>query len=203
MSDLVIGPLLRHVGEHDATVWVETEQPCTVEVLGHRERTWTVGGHHYALVVVEGLSAGSTTPYDVRLDGEVVWPPAGSKLPPPRIRTLDPDHPLRVVFGSCRYATPAAVTDDKHFDADALDAYAKRMARLPDERWPDALLLLGDQVYADETSDTVRAKIRDAAGHQCRAVRAGGGLRGVHLALPRVAGATRTSAGCCRRSRPR
>ena len=161
MSDLVIGPLLRHVGEHDATVWVETDQPCTVEVLGHRERTWTVGGHHYALVVVEGLSTGSTTPYDVRLDGEVVWPPAGSKLPHPRIRTLDPDNPLRVVFGSCRYATPAAVTDDKHFDADALDTYAKRMARLPDERWPDALLLLGDQVYADETSDTVRAKIRD------------------------------------------
>ena len=42
--------------------------------------------------------------------------------------------------------------DDEHFDADALDAYAQRMARLPEDRWPDALLLLGDQVYADETS---------------------------------------------------
>ena len=66
-----------------------------------------------------------------------------------------------MVFGSCRYATPEAVTDDDHFDADALDTYAKRMARLPDDRWPDALLLLGDQVYADETSDAVRAKIRE------------------------------------------
>ncbi len=161
MTDLVIGPLLRHVGEHDATVWVETDRACTVEVLGHTERTWQVGGHHYALVVVEGLAKGSTTPYDVRLDGEVVWPPSDSTLPPPRIRTLDPDSPLRVVFGSCRYATPEAVTDDDHFDADALDTYAKRMARLPDDRWPDALLLLGDQVYADETSEAVRAKIRE------------------------------------------
>ena len=111
--------------------------------------------------MVEGLAKGSTTAYDVRLDGEVVWPPADSTLPHPRIRTLDPDKPLRVVFGSCRYATPEAVTDDDHFDADALDTYAKRMARLPDDRWPDALLLLGDQVYADETSDAVRAKIRE------------------------------------------
>ena len=40
MTDLVLGPLLRHVGEHDATVWVETDRACTVEVLGHTERTW-------------------------------------------------------------------------------------------------------------------------------------------------------------------
>src|SRR5215218_7447057 len=31
MSKLVLGPLLRYVGETDATVWVETDQPCEVE----------------------------------------------------------------------------------------------------------------------------------------------------------------------------
>ena len=37
MPSLVLGPLLRHVGEHDATVWVETDAACTVEVLGHTD----------------------------------------------------------------------------------------------------------------------------------------------------------------------
>jgi hypothetical protein len=160
MSDLVLGPLLRHVGDTDATVWVETDAPCTVEVLGHAERPWTVAGHHYALVVVQGLEQGATTSYDVRLDGEVVWPPADSAMPPSRIRTMDPATPLRVVFGSCRYATPEAVTGDNRFEPDALDTYAQRMARLPDDRWPDALLLVGDQVYADEPSEATRERIR-------------------------------------------
>ena len=35
-------------------------------------------------------SPGTTTPYEVRLDGERVWPPAGSALPPPRIRRAAP-----------------------------------------------------------------------------------------------------------------
>ncbi len=160
MARLVLGPLLRHVGEQDATVWVETDAPCTVGVLGHQERTWNVAGHHYALVCIEGLERGSSTPYDVRLDGEVAWPPAGSAYPPPRIRTIAPGRPLRLVFGSCRYSRPEAVRDDPHFDADALDAYAQRMTRMPGDRWPDALVLLGDQVYADETSARTKERIR-------------------------------------------
>jgi PhoD-like phosphatase len=160
MPRLVLGPLLRHVGERDATVWVETDEPCTVEVLGHREHTWTVSGHHYALVCIEGLEAGSCTPYDVQLNGTVDWPPPASSYPPSRIRTLAPGRPLRVVFGSCRYARPEAVAGNTKFDADALDAYATRMARLPDERWPDAVVLLGDQVYADETTEETKERIR-------------------------------------------
>ena len=157
---LVIGPLLRHVGHSDATVWVETDRPATVEVLGHAERTWEAGGHHVALVCIEGLPAGATTTYDVRLDGARVWPEAHDPRPAPRIRTLDPARPLTVVFGSCRYARPDAVADDNHFDADALDTYAKRMAARPEGQWPDALLLLGDQVYADEPTAGTRARIR-------------------------------------------
>ena len=33
MAGLILGPLLRYVGETEATVWVETDAPCTVEVL--------------------------------------------------------------------------------------------------------------------------------------------------------------------------
>src|SRR5919112_2432015 len=148
---LVLGPLLRYVGDTCATVWVETDRPCTVEILGAQARTWGVHGHHYALVVVDGLTPGSETPYDVRLDGVQVWPEPGNRYPASVIRTLG-DERLRLTFGSCRRAAPF---DRKHLrkvGADALVALARRMAGGDRTGWPHQLLLLGDQVYADEPS---------------------------------------------------
>ena len=160
MTRLLIGPVLRHVGHTDATVWVETDEPCSVEVLGSREHTWTVAGHHYALVVIDGLEPGSTTAYEVRLDGERAWPPLIGDRPPSVIRTLGSDRPLRVAFGSCRYGRAAVKLADKHFDADALACCARRMVEQDPSEWPDALLMLGDQVYADETSTATQRRIR-------------------------------------------
>ena len=62
MPRLLIGPVLRHVGTTDATVFVETDEACEVEVLGSREHTWLAGGHHYALVTVEDLAPARTEP---------------------------------------------------------------------------------------------------------------------------------------------
>jgi hypothetical protein len=157
---LLIGPILRHVGTTDATVWVETDAPVEVTVFGHRERTWTVGGHHYALVTVEGLAPGTTTPYEVHLDGEIAWPPLNSTRPPSVIRTLGDDAPLHLAFGSCRYGRAATTINDKHFAPDALAALGRRTAARPSEEWPDALLMVGDQVYADETSAATQRRIR-------------------------------------------
>ena len=72
---VVLGPLLRYVGTETATVWVETAAPTEVEVLGHRARTFHVEGHHYALVLIENLEPGTINPYEVLLDGHLVWPP--------------------------------------------------------------------------------------------------------------------------------
>src|SRR5690349_16801760 len=102
---LVLGPLLRYVGTTMATVWVETSAPTTLEVLGHRARTFQVHGHHYALVVIEGLTPGTVTPYDVRLDGEVVWPPADGR-PLPAIHTREGERSALLAFGSCRVMAP-------------------------------------------------------------------------------------------------
>jgi hypothetical protein len=157
---LLIGPVLRHVGRTDATIWVETDAPCEVSVLDAREHTWTVAGHHYALVVVTGLTPGSATPYEVRLDGEPAWPPLDSDRPPSLIRTLGDGTSVRVAFGSCRYGRAAVKLADPHFDPDALACFARRMAHTDPEEWPDALLMLGDQVYADETSEATRRRIR-------------------------------------------
>ena len=157
--NLILGPLLRYAGETEATVWVETDAACEVEVLGHRSRTFEIEGHDYALVRITGLEPGEIYEYEVTLDGERAWPEEGSDLPPPVIRTMEPDGELNLSFGSCRISVPheppfTLDTDARGegYERDALYALALRMMREPHESWPDALLLLGDQVYADEVS---------------------------------------------------
>src|SRR4051794_4896052 len=125
---LLLGPLLRHVDSGSATVWVETDRPCEVAVLGRRARTFCVGGHHYALVVVEGLEAGSSTPYEVALDDVRVWPPQQSAFPPSRIRTPGRSGAFRIAFGSCRYATPGTADVRDGIPPDALDTFAASVA---------------------------------------------------------------------------
>jgi DNA-binding transcriptional regulator YhcF (GntR family) len=154
---LLLGPLLRHVDPVSATVWVETDRPCVVDILGRTARTFCVGGHHYALVLVEDLEPGSTTPYEVRLDDAQVWPPSDSEFPPSRIRTPGRPGPFRLAFGSCRYASPGTVEDSEGIPPDALDLYAGQVAALPEDQWPDALVLLGDQVYADELTKQTKS----------------------------------------------
>jgi PhoD-like phosphatase len=163
MASLLLGPLLRHVGERDATVWVETDARCEVEVrvtgatvdAKGRAETFTVAGHHYAIVVVDGLPPAASSPYEVFLDGELAWPEPASTFPPSRIKTIDPSGPIRLLFGSCR-EPPSVRPNFPGLDPDAFVAYAHRMTEQAFDRWPDLLLLVGDQVYADETSPEVQ-----------------------------------------------
>ncbi|WP_427922746.1 alkaline phosphatase D family protein [Streptomyces sp. cg40] len=160
MAKLILGPLLRYADGSSATVWVEASRPCTAEVrcadgAGGTVRTFQVAGHHYALVPVEGLTPGTSTPYDVLLDGTRVWPLPDSPFPPSAIHTPDADGTVRVAFGSCRWAAPPA-DDHDPVGPDALDTLASRIARDPEAERPDVILLLGDQVYADEVSDATR-----------------------------------------------
>ena len=101
---LVLGPMLRYVGETEATIWVETDRACQVEILGRGAPTFEVAGHHYGLVVIEGLAPGSEHEYQVALDGTVRWPLPGSGFPPSVLRTLGEGRPARLAFGSCRVA---------------------------------------------------------------------------------------------------
>jgi phosphodiesterase/alkaline phosphatase D-like protein len=171
-TTLVLGPLLRHVDETTAAIWVEVAEAATVAVTaGERRaeaRTFRVHDHHYALVSVEGLEPGSKTPYSVEVDGERVWPAPDTDLPPVLIATLEPGKPLRIAFGSCRTSVPHDESGNASHGVDALRAYALRMAGLTDGthdddpdpgdevRWPDLVLFLGDQVYADQTSEAMR-----------------------------------------------
>jgi phosphodiesterase/alkaline phosphatase D-like protein len=163
-AGLRLGPHLRHVGERDATIWVETDRACHVEVVAGTARasddTFEIAGHHYSLVVLDGLAPATRTAYEVRLDGRLVWPYPDSPYPPSLIRTIDPNRPFRLMFGSCRSWAAKPVTDVTGSGQDALGACARRMMTQAPDAWPDALLTVGDQVYADETSDDTRRYIR-------------------------------------------
>ncbi|WP_158939293.1 alkaline phosphatase D family protein [Streptomyces sp. NRRL S-87] len=219
---LRLGPLLRHVDwatGTTATVWVETDRPGAVEVrcadgpATGTERTFTIAGHHYALIPVTGLRPGTTTAYEVLVEGHRVWPLPDSPFPPSTITTPRPAAPgrpappVRVTFGSCRQAAPpvadaprpsptphardhatphppAAPDHHQHHQhhehnehdehrlqhlhreraqgqgphgPDALDALAARLVARPDAPRPDVLVLLGDQVYADQVTPATRA----------------------------------------------
>ncbi|GAA2855028.1 alkaline phosphatase D family protein [Streptosporangium fragile] len=158
VPELVVGPMLRYVDETSASVWLETSEPCEVVVeageVRSAARTFTVHGHHYALVDVEG---GGT--YRVTLDGETVWPLPDH--PPSRIRLLGPGGPRRVLFGSCRTSVPHDTLHTLSHGVDVLRAYGCSLMELPEDRWPDLLLLLGDQVYADEPSAGMLEFIRN------------------------------------------
>ncbi|MFJ8583748.1 alkaline phosphatase D family protein [Streptomyces sp. NPDC093595] len=163
-AGLRLGPVLRYVdwaGGDRATVWVEADRPCTAEVrcadgAGGAAPTFRIAGHHYALVTVTGLTPGTTTPYEVLLDDRTVWPPAEARYPASTITTPGPGAgEVRVTFGSCRWSAPPGDGKDP-VGADALDKLAARLAADPGAVRPDVLLLLGDQVYADETSEATR-----------------------------------------------
>ena len=98
MPKLILGPLLRYTGESDATIWVETDAACEVEVrveeAVHRSRTFRIEDHHYALVHVSGLASDAVYEYSVDLGGVQAWPEPDSAFPPSTIRTLGEKEPL-------------------------------------------------------------------------------------------------------------
>jgi hypothetical protein len=167
VAELILGPMLRYVSSTEATVWVQTDARCEVEVLGRRARTFCVGGRHYALVAIRDLEPGSSTEYEVRLDGEVRWPEAGSPFPASRIQTLPAQGQIKIVWGSCRVAAPHEPPytldedeDERGVGGDALYALMRRLREQDPADWPRMLLLLGDQVYADEVSPRTLEYIR-------------------------------------------
>ena len=177
MPHLVLGPILRRVDETTATVWVQTDGPCEVEVLGHRQATFHVAGHHYAIVCVTDLQPGSTTPYELRLDDQRVWP-CDDGRPDSVIRTPTPDQDrIRFTYGSCRSVDegPAVYEGEREWaqQVDALALFAERMVTQPPQEWPDLLVLLGDQVYAEHGNPRTRELIQtqrdvtEPPGNQC------------------------------------
>lgn len=164
-TPLILGPMMRFVDETSASIWVETGGSSTVTVRAGGQsweaHTFAVHGHHYALVEVTGLEPGTVTPYTVEIDGDSAWPPSDSGYPPSCISTLTPDKPIKMAFGSCRTSVPHDAGGNGTHGVDSMRAYAVRMASGDGAAWPDLVAFLGDQVYADVTSEQMQQFIRE------------------------------------------
>ena len=71
------------------------------------------------------------------------------------ISTLEPGKPPRLAFGSCRTSVGHDREGNDTHGVDSMRAYALAMAGLTEGEklaWPDLMVFLGDQVYADETT---------------------------------------------------
>lgn len=170
---LRLGPVLRHAGPTTATVWVETDAPCRVRVnvegyTTAASETFTVHGHHYAVCEIDGLPSGAALPYEVFLDEDRVWPEPHSPLPPSVVRTVSPEAPTRLLYGSCHTPTGDSPEGVVGYGPDMLRATARRLAEeAPQDQGTNLLLLLiGDQVYADEIQESMRAFLRQARGQE-------------------------------------
>ena len=135
---------------------------------------------------------------------------AGRRLPRERLPHLPeggaaPDRVRLVPRGRAARAALLAAKDEdpRGREIDALRTLALRMRDQPREEWPDVLLMLGDQVYADEVSPGNARVHRDAPRHRpSRPASACSTSRSTRGSTAR-AGATRPSAGCSPRSRRR
>jgi len=166
-AELVLGPMLRRTEDTSAAVWVEVSGRATVTVRradGTDGESWSaptfaVHGHHYALVEVTDLRPGEPMPYEVVVDDVVRWPVPDGELPPSTITAGTGDAAVRLAFGSCRTSVPHDAAGHLSHGVDALRTYALALAdgeTGPHDGPPDLLLLLGDQVYADATSEAMK-----------------------------------------------
>ena len=188
MTTLAARPGAAPRRRHRCHVWVETDRPLPRRGPGHGEPTWTVAGHHYALVRVDRpAEPAARTEYQVRLDGELAWP----RPDDPPAAPADPHHRAgthRSGSRSVPAATPGPTqfADDPHFEPDALVCLARDLPGTRRAAGRTRCCMLGDQVYADET--TARhpgtGSGRSATSPRCQG--AGRRLRGIHLAVCRI-----------------
>ena len=93
--------------------------------------------------------------------------------PAPAIHMREGERQARLVFGSCRVGAPQRPPYTrsrrprirKGLGVDALWAYSRRL-QAGEAAWPDGLLLLGDQVYADEVPPETAAFIEARRRHR-------------------------------------
>ena len=138
--------MLRYVGETEATVWVETDAPCEVEVLGHADAHLPRRGPPLRAGLHRRPRARHHEPYEVHARRRAGLADARQRASRPRvIRT--PTRTARrceLAFGSCRVASrttpPYALRKDddpRGREIDALRALAMRMRDAADPSdWP-------------------------------------------------------------------
>ena len=164
------------------SIWVETDEPCEVEVLGHtRADLLRRGPPLRAGRRRRSRARARRTEYEVALDGERRWPERGLGVPAerdphPRRRRADARSASAPAGSRSRTTRPYTLPKDDHDDGREFDALFTLTQEMLDagplRRGRMLLLLLGDQVYADEVSpETLRSSrkrrdIREPPGEE-------------------------------------
>src|SRR5579859_6327416 len=168
MIELLVGPLVRMMSAERVVIWAEFSSPCWVTLQanaddtasGHGSRTHavtthtvSVGGRHYAAPQLSGLQAAKWYTYQLLVqqqkDETLQSLHKDTIAQLTCFRTFDSDrepaNPLRIAYGSCRKSG-----ETEH---DALSAFGEWLLQHQQQReeyWPQLLLLIGDQIYADQ-----------------------------------------------------
>ena len=165
-SPLVLGPMLRHVDETSASIWVETRDAGTVEVRALAVGPARARSGCTTITTRSSRSTGSspTRRCRTRSPSTVWWRPDADPRPDVRypasvIATRVPGRRLRMAYGSCRTSAPYDGT------ATARTAWT-RCARSP-SRWrraarsaPTCCCSSATRCYADLTSKQMQDFIR-------------------------------------------
>ncbi|HTK10086.1 MAG TPA: alkaline phosphatase D family protein [Ktedonobacteraceae bacterium] len=171
---ILVGPLVRAVSSTCATIWVEVSQPSLVTLLLQSPSdpdlslttpTIQVGTRFYAAPQLRSLRPFTWYTYKLIITTQDNHLPESTipddsyyfrtlpSIPANASETISPhpNAPLRIAYGSCRKLFNPA--------DDTLSAYGDWLLEHEAERetlWPQALLMIGDQIYADELSPFVR-----------------------------------------------
>jgi len=175
-----MGPMLRHVSETTAVFWMElsTAARLTLQIYSRgvhaqsvKATSFRVGTRHYAMIAVEKLRPNTWYTYRILGAGAaapstILWPDPGldKPLPPSTFKTFARDSitALRIAMVSCRLVRPLDDDGDDDAGVDALLLYARRLRKdiaQRNQKWPDLFLMTGDQIYADNPSPDLSAKI--------------------------------------------
>lgn len=134
------GPMVGSITPESAKVWVRTCRPAEVSVqvkVGDQEKVFgpvksAVESDLVAIIPVSGLSAGSSYPYSVLVDGETIVIPETAV-----IQTAPDNGKVRIAFGSCYHRSGIG---------------NPAQADLIRSRGANALLLLGDIAVQDRNN---------------------------------------------------
>jgi phosphodiesterase/alkaline phosphatase D-like protein len=163
MTHIRIGPLVRATAATEVTIWAELSQPCSIllrvtpynasesEAVTISASTITIGGHYYVAPQITNLQPATWYTYHLDTPEQEQYTSLLQCF-----RTLTPDteqqKPLRLVYGSCRrLSSPLQDT------LAALGKWLKEHEEARETRWPHLLLLIGDQIYADQPAHKLRA----------------------------------------------
>jgi hypothetical protein len=171
--------MLRHISPTSVVVWIELTATARISLeLFERKRlqqtvsarSFRVGTRHYALIAVRNLRPRTWYTYRIRAasasGARLIWPDPtlGVTLPPSEFQTPSNDalSQARITFVSCRLMRTFDDEGDEDAGVDALVLLAKRLQkriRSRGQSWPQALLMVGDQIYADNPSPAQQEKL--------------------------------------------